>query len=514
MSPNGLQPEAMVAALAEMDPETTIGEAFKAVTAGGAGGINAQGQVPQDLEIEARNQLFDEEDFVVLRRIPSVEAKSLKHEFQRVTSYGDLHGALFQDEGGVGEQTSLSTEPAEVHIKTASQVNKVTGEAIDQETIEILGSRNPLVSNRTASMHVLHFKISFRAWFEDNSKTANDRAWAGFFQQHREYHADSALYPNDPFQMPPGTYLVDLRGKPLTREHVKKAGRVMYEEGWGRLTDGLMTPLTSEGFQGEVEALNAGRYDMNAEKLPDGGIIVGNPVRGVRTNGGDCIFYPDNTISPRYYHADPSENHRWVPASGTPVRPAAPTLVVTAAGGLGAGDAAKSRWAAADLPAGAYEVLYKIQAENKKGYSQSSVASAAVVALAGCRVVGSFNSDATALGYRILRNSPEEPTKFYEIDRVKNTGPVLGFTDWNWIIPGFHQGALIEMRYPNQKLVRLPKRAKDNAIAFADLKGKNVQVKPLYEQGDYKAELLYVRRAPQLNQPKRLIRYINAGVRA
>lgn len=511
---NGLHPDAIVAALAEMDPEQTIGEALKAVTAGGAGGINAQGQVPQDLEIEARNQLFDEEDFVVLRRIPSVEAKSLKHEFQRVTGYGDLHGAAFQDEGGAGIQTALQTEPVQVNIKTVSQVNKVTGEAIDQETVEILGSRNPLVSNRTASMHVLHFKISFQSWFADSRKTTNDRVWAGFFEQHEVYHADAALYPNDPFLMSPDFH-IDLRGKPLTREHIKKAARTIYEQGWGRLTDAMMTPLVSEQFQGEVETLNAGRFDLNAERLPDGGMIVGNPIRGVRTQGGDCIFYPDNTISPRYHAADPSENPRWVPYPGAPARPAAaPVLAVTAAGGLGAGDAAKSRWANADLPAGAYEVKYKIQAENKLGLSQSSVASAAVVALAGCRVVGTFNSSADALGYRILRNAPEAPNTFYEIARVKNDGPVLTFTDWNWTIPGMHAGALYEMRYPNQKMVRLPKRAKDNAIAFADLKGKNVQVKPLYEQGDYKAELLFVRRSPQLNQPRRLIRFWNAGNRA
>lgn len=506
-----IPPEALQAAFADVDPEMTVGEALKAVTAGGPAGINQQGQVPQDLEVEARNQLFGEEDFVGLRRIPSIPAKSLKHEFQRVVSYGDLHGALYQDEGGAGTQTALGTEPVQVTVKTVSHVNKITGEAAEQETVDILGSRNPKESNRTASMRILHFKISMHAWFGDSRGTTSDRAWEGFIQQHRQVHADAAVHPNNPFNMPP-EYLIDMGGKPLNRETVRHMGRIIYEEGWGRLTDGLMTPLASDQFQGDVETnLKPERTDIDATRLADGGVIIGTPVRGVRHQGGDCLFYPDNTISPRYFHADPSVNPKWNPEPGAPVRPAAPQIAVQDNNG---GGYPQSRWKNADLPGAAYTLTYKIQAENKKGYSQSSPASASVVAVAGGRNVVTFNSSADALGYRILRNSPEEPTKWYEVGRVKNDAAVLTFTDYNWILPGFHRAFFTEMRYPGQKRVRLPKNAQDNAICFADLNGKGVRAKRLWETGDFEAELIYVRRTPQLNQPRRLIEVINIGNRS
>lgn len=501
-----LNHQQLAAVLGAFDAEQTVGEALKAVTAGGSTGTLAQGQVQEDLEPIARNQLFGEEDFVQLRRIPSVRAKSLDHKFVRIDSYGDLHGALYQEEGGVGVQTALRTSRTSVDIKTVSHVNKATGEAIDVETIDVLGAKNVLVSNRKACMFALHFKISMHSWYADNRKTENDRVWAGFLQQHEVFHASAGLYPNNPLNMPE-TYLVDMRGAPLDRETVETIGLTLYEEGWGRLTDGCMTPKTSKLFQGDLQTLNAGRYDLNAEKMPDGGIIVGQPVRGVRHQGGDCVFYVDNTISARYYHADPSANSAWSPESGAPARPAAPAAAVDA------GPHAQSKWVAADLPTATYSIKYKIQAENRKGYSQSSVATAAVVAVAGCKVTLTWDSSADALGYRVLRNSPEKPTEYFEIGRVTNDGPALEFVDYNHFLPGFDQAFFHEMRHPNLKQVRLPKNAEDNAICFADLNGMGIRTKPIYENGDFKAELILTRRAPQLNQPRRLVRVINVGNR-
>lgn len=487
---------------AEVLRDSNAVERLKAVlTAGGVDGINAQGAVPENLEMTAHVWLWRREHLQILRMLPSVVAASINHEYDVVKSYGDVGGPVFTTEGTLGAKESLTVQRFVNTIRTLQHVNQVTGTAQDQKTVSVLGATRALESNREGVMRLHLLKKAVAVIFADSSTTKSELRFKGALQSWREQRADAA-YADEPWSIDPLVF-VDRRGGPLRRSDIRSGGTRMFEEAWGCGNFAVMDPQTSEGFQGEIEKLTPSGFVM--ERLDAAadrdGIVLGQTVAGIRHQGGVARFLVDNTLHPQFH----AKEWTGTPAVGAPARPDAPVAVVLDAN-------AKSRWEAADLNGAAAVIQYKVQAVNDQGYSESSAATAKIDGLdAGDSVRLTITTRAEALSYRILRNTADKPGVFWQIAEVKNDGAQLVFEDHNWFIPGGRWAIFCEMLNPRTKSNRLSANPYDNAIRLAVL--RELTARRMADIGDFEWERLIERFCVEVPQPFRIIVYYNIGTR-
>ena len=481
-------------------------EGLKAVLAGGTNGLNASGFVPENLEQQAHVTLWDRDDLHFIRELPEVDATSVFHEFEVVDDYGSVMGSpLFQAESGLGAQTAYSGKRHVTRIVTLSHVNKVSGLARAQKNIEVLGSTDPLVSNRNAQMLVHLFKKAVQTIFCEADASMSTLRFSGLLEQFWKKNA-SAAFADKPKGVDP-QLMVDLRGKPLTRKHIELASTSMFSDGWGSLNRIYMDPDVSQGFQGEIET------NFPVERLTMGQapneLIIGAPVAGVKAQGGIVFFKVDNSFHPQFYYTDPADEAArkgkpYTYESGSPAKPvAAPTVAVAA-------NIAGSLWQAADIPA-APAIKYKVQPCNNFGIGPISDASAAAAIAANGRNTVSWASAADALSYKVFRNSVDDPNRYFVIGEVKNNGANLSFVDLNHWMPGTSVAVGFEMRVPKTATNRLNARAKDNAVRAAKLEGLHTE--PMGKLGDFVWELLLERMAPELVQALRMRVFFNVANR-
>lgn len=472
-------------------------QGLKAMTAEvGSRAINVMGAVPENLEMQAHVALWDRDDLRLLRELPSVDAASVKHEFGVVDSYGNVQGTtLFAPEGGLGMQTGYNLARLMTRIVTLQLVNKVTGTARAEKTMNILGSTDALVSNREAVMRNFLMLKAISTIFSRASASTSTLRFSGLLEQFqaRNQSADFAhrLYSCDP------NLVIDKRGAWMSRSDVKSAGTQMYKNGWGKLNRIFMTPETSENFQGEVET-NFPIERVDVKDIGDQGLILGATVAGIRHQGGIAMFMTDNSLDPALTHGE----FKGDPPPNSPVRPDAPTIVTANA-------VANSKWEDIDIPADAGVIKYKVLFENDFGPSQPSVASAGTNPVTGCRNRLTINTRADAKSVKILRNSAQRPTEFYVIGEIANTGAVLTFDDLNWKIPGSAVAIGLEMMYGKSQTNRLNARARDNAVRFAQL--EELHSVPLAKIGDFDWEMLIERTSPELVQKLRMVVWENIG---
>lgn len=494
------------------------GESLKSVVvSGGVTGINYLGQdiVPQDLEIVARNWLWKQSMLKLLAKTPMVKARSRQHQWPRIRSYGNIRSALHMPEGGRPTGTSGRADLAQVWLTTQGRLNRVTGMAEAQDTVEVMGSRNPFVSNRRMVLELFQLQRAVNMLFDRTDTTTNPEAWKGIYQQMEEYWADPVLYPDNPLNMPVGKVgpLVDVRGH-LTRSHVEAANE-HFQNNFGNATDLFIDLNTARAFQGQLES-GAFTGGVNVERLnmanPDGdGVVIGAPVRGIGTLSGMLKLTVDKSLEPQYRTAMYGPGG-FVASEGAPAQPAAPAVNVPV------GAVAASRWAAGDIP-GAATIEYRIQAYNERGESlpSNSTGAGAVVVGVNGRVVLTWNGAADATGYRVLRNNPTIYTasgrglvEFWEVGRVKNVGGVLTFTDYNHSVAGYTEAIMVEFAHPAKQGSKLvyPVDATENTIAMADLAGGMRSVR-LPSLGDYSEEMIFYRQHPVLYIPTRIVRFMN-----
>lgn len=481
-------------------------EGLKAVLAAGSNGLNTMGFVPQNLEQQAHVTLWGRDDLHFVRELPEVDAESVFHEFEVVDEYGTVMGSpLFQAESGLGTQTAYSGKRHVTRIVTLSHVNKVSGLARAQRNLSVLGSTDPLVSNREAQMRVHLFKKAVQLIFCEADASMSTLRFAGILEQFWKKNA-SAAFADKPKSVDP-QLMVDLRGKPLSRKHVESASTSMFSDGWGAFNRLYMDPDVSKGFQDEIQ-VNFPVERVTMGQTPNE-LIIGSPVAGVKGQGGIVYFKVDNSFHPQFYYTDPADEAArkgkpYAYEAGSPAKPvAAPTVAVAA-------NVAGSLWQAADIPA-APAIKYKIQPENNFGIGPISDASAAAAIAANGRNTVSWPSAADALSYKILRNSVDDPNRYFVIGEVKNNAANLSFVDLNHWMPGTSVAVGFEMRAPKTASNRLNANASDNAVRAAKLEGLHTE--PMGKIGDYFWELLLERMAPELVQCLRMRVFFNIGNR-
>lgn len=478
-------------------------EGLKAVVADGSNGLNASGFVPEDLEMTAHLTLWGREDLHLSRELPEVDAYSVFHEFEVVDSYGNIMSPIFQPEAGLGAQSAYEGKRDITRIVTLSEVNKVSGLARAQKNVNVLGSTDPFKSNREAVMRLHLFKRAVNLVYVEAGASTSKLRFKGLLEQFFEKN-QAAAFVDKPRSMDPALY-IDKRGADLTRADVEAGSTSMFVNGWGQLNRVYMDPDVSQGFQGEIES-NFPVERVTMGQTPNE-FYIGSPVAGVKAQGGIAQFRVDNSLHPRFFFTDPYDEavrsgKTLSVAQGAPGKPAAAPAVAIAGGAAG------SLWQAADIPV-APSIKFKVQPANDFGIGQASDVSAAAAVAVGGKITVTWNSSADALSYRVLRNSVEQPNRYFMIGEVKNDAAALSFVDLNHVLPGTSIVVGLEMLTPKTASNRLNARAKDNAVRWAKLEG--LRTKPLAPIGDFDWEMILERTAPELVQKLRMRVWFNVG---
>lgn len=494
--------------------DSQVYEVLKGIAQGGSNGMGADGQnlTREDLEPIARNTLWSDQQHQAMRRVPSFGAAQPKHEFALLKSVGNMWNSRVVAEFQTPRREAFRGRRGETFVGMLAVQNAASLQARLSKQTKVLGESDPFIANKNALVKLLQAQKNVELWHGD-TRTSHVPSYQmkGIFQQHEVAHANSGTYPNNPLYMPT-TYLVDCRGRRPTRLQVQQAAGLI-REAWGCASDFACPARVFEDFQFQIE--DGFQTERLMVKEEDGRPIrIGQPVGGIWTPYGAVDFFEDGFIGRDWRFSAPSEqDSEFVYDDDALSAPDAPSVSVNDA-------AAGSLWQAADV-ADAVEIKYKIQPIGTDGViGRISAASSVAAVGTGDSVSVTFTTVASAAAYRVLRNSADFPSRYYEIGRVANSAESLTFVDKNHIMPGMDQGAIYEMAMPRVmkggEIHSLAASEIDNVISLAYLGDREgpgqTQGLPAMFAGS--AEMIYEFVGPMLSQPRRLVRFINMGRRA
>lgn len=267
-----------------------------------AGNITAI--VPEDLEIEAHNTLWGEDDeteLTLVRLLPRVPATSVLHQFAKITSYGYSRNRPFMSEKTLPVPTNFGSERVEVNIKLAGEMSDTFILASLEKTINALGTTGADNIERVALELNLWRKINRELYFSDTTQDrlgANGLTWKGLEQQIRE-GTDGTVGTASPY----GSHVIDLRGQPLRAETVRdKVAQIITQ--FGRPSVMIMDPFARADFEKSFDGSNR----ITTPLLTP--FTMGQEIQGMRTQNGVVRFLTDNILNfdavhPKYVNVLP-----------------------------------------------------------------------------------------------------------------------------------------------------------------------------------------------------------------
>lgn len=389
----------------------------KAVTAGDITAI-----VPEDLEIEAHNTLWDLTDpteLTLLKLCPSTNATSIRHEYDRITSFGSKRDSGFFAETGLPARNKFVGGRHEVYIKLIGEMGPTYLLASMEKTIKALGTQGAANIQRSALQRNLLFKKCRAMYFSDdrNSKAGSDGLIPKGLLQQIEEGTDGTIGTVSPF----GNHVIDMEGQPMTveslRDRVSKG--IMLHGAFNTL---LMDPLVRGDFEGTLDA--AERLE-----LPIGGkaFLVGQNIGGIQTQNGQIWFETDNTLSAMHSRPQYStETHEQTPTS-------VPT-VVAAAGAVGGGRV--SKWDAASAGNVYYvvtEVVSEMEGLGTRAPSTGTIAVAAGQEVTLTLTAGNWQADR----FRVYRGTDADTADteawfIFEVANGATPGAVTAYDLNEW----------------------------------------------------------------------------------
>lgn len=263
---------------------------MKAVTTGTITPI-----VPQDLELEAHNTLWQETqptELTLLKLIPSTPAKQIAHEYSRVTSFGDSRGSGMFGERSLPQNTSVGTDRVVNNIRLMGEIGSTFLLAELEKTQRVLGTSGASnIERRALRLNTLR-KKNRNLYKLDTSKIRQGVSgvrFKGIEQLIRE--GTDGTTGLSPF----GSHVIDMQGLPLTADTVRNkcADAIVL---FGFTTVMMMDPYARADFEASLDP--AQRLQMPADIKP---YMLGQQVSGMLTQGGIVRFHTDNTLNPRWY---------------------------------------------------------------------------------------------------------------------------------------------------------------------------------------------------------------------
>ncbi len=299
---------------------------------------NITAVVPEDLEIEAHSTLWNETDpyqLTLLKLLPSVDAKSVTHEYSRVVSYGRKRSSGFFNERALPPESNFRTERIEVEIRLMGEIGPTFLLAALEKTQQALGTSGAQNIERVALRLSVLEKKNRNLYYADTRTTRDGTSSTRFkgVMQLIEEGTDTAatgFSGVDGKGSPFGSHIVDMEGDPLNMDTLREKwsqGILLY----GTPSCLVMDPLARGDFEASMDP--AQRLGVPTTFAP---LVIGQNIAGIKTQGGTLWFESDLALSPIYgrpqYTADLEDDA----PSGTPT-------VVAAAGADGT-SAYDSKW--------------------------------------------------------------------------------------------------------------------------------------------------------------------------
>lgn len=300
----------------------------KAVTTG-----NITAVVPEDLEVEAHNTLWTEaspEELTLLKMIPAVKAKQIRHEYARITSYGFDGNTGFFGETSLPPETNFGSDRVVNNIRLMGEIGPTFLLASLEETVQALGTSGAENIEREAIRLNVLKKMNRNLY---NSRTDVLRLGAGglrykgieqLIEEGTDGTTGTSIY---------GSHVIDMEGSPLNVDTIRdKMGKAATLFGVPNLL--MMDPLVRSDFEGTLDG--AQRLNLPIQASP---YMIGQLIGGIQSQNGVLRFMTDNTLSPIY--SRPKYRTDLVEGAPTTI----PALVSIAAGAPGGGEV--SKWDAA-----------------------------------------------------------------------------------------------------------------------------------------------------------------------
>lgn len=291
--------------------------------------------VPEDLEIEAHNTLWDESsanELTFLKMLPSTPATQIEHKYSLITAYGDEQDFAFFPERGLPPGSSVGSAQRTVNIKMQGQRASTFLLSSMEKTVKALGTSGAQNINRAAVRLGLMRKIERGALFSDTTEVRQGSGgirYKGILQLIRE--GTDGTTGTSPF----GSHIIDMEGDALTVANVRThAARVVSL--FGDLSALLMDPFVASDFEGSLDTAQRLNFPIQASAL-----MVGQRVAGIQTGTSNVFFHPDNTLSSAFTKRAYTTNV----GEGAPT--VLPTVVATAQTDNSTGDTVESKWDAA-----------------------------------------------------------------------------------------------------------------------------------------------------------------------
>jgi len=288
--------------------------------------------VPEDLEIEAHNLLWDESspnELTFLKMLPSTPATQIEHKFPLITAYGDDQDFGFFPERGLPPGSSVGSAQRTVNIKMQGMRASTFLLSSLEKTVKALGTSGAQNINRAAVRLNLMRKIERAALFSDTTEVRQGSGgirYKGIFQLIRE--GTDGTTGTSPF----GSHIIDMEGDALTVANVRtRAAQVISL--FGDLSALLMDPFVSADFEGSLDTAQRLNFPISASPL-----MVGQRVAGIQTGTSNVFFHQDNTLSTAFTKRAYTTNV----GEGAPT--VLPTVVATAQTDNSSGDTVESKW--------------------------------------------------------------------------------------------------------------------------------------------------------------------------
>jgi len=291
----------------------------KAVHAG-----NITAVVPEDLEIEAHNTLWNDTDsteLTLLKLAPSVPATSVTHEYTRVTSYGYSRNTGFFAERSLPPESNFASARVEVAIKLMGEIGPTFLLAALEKTQRALGTTGAQNIERVALRLSVLRKKNKNLYFSDTNthrSGASGTRFAGIMQQIRE--GTDGTVGTSPY----GSHIIDMQGNPLTPDTIRDRAANSITL-FGMFNTLIMDPFARADFEASLDGAQRLNFPISAKPF-----MVGQQVAGLQTQGNKIWFETDNTLAPIYSQTQYTTDL----IDGAP--PTTPT-VASSAGAVGGG---------------------------------------------------------------------------------------------------------------------------------------------------------------------------------
>jgi hypothetical protein len=264
-------------------------ELQKAVTTGTIADI-----VPEALEEDAHNTLWQQSspnELTLLKLVPSIPTFSIKHEFDKIISYGEDRG-----NGFFGEETlPLETEPqfdrVETFVRLLGETSSTFLLASLEKTIKVEGQTGADQIARSLLLLNLLRKKNRAMYFSDTSTVrlgAGSNRFQGLEQQIRE--GTDGTTGTSPY----GSHVIDMEGQAFTVENIRNRTAQIITL-FGYLNCLVTDPFVRADLEGSMDP--AQRLPLPISARP---FMLGQNIGGFHTQGGDVFFHTDNTLTPLY----------------------------------------------------------------------------------------------------------------------------------------------------------------------------------------------------------------------